>query len=307
MTGTRLLSRRSRKLAFLLLAVAGPPAVTLVWLGLQLLQQERSLQTQRRVERQQAALTDVVRSLEGALADAERRVADGPVPGGTARFTVSADSVMAEPADGVLWLPARPPMPAADSRRFANTERLEFQGEDAMALASYRAVALSAGATVRAGALLRVARITRRQQRWDDALRAYERLTAISDVEIEGAPSDLQARRASCSVLEQAGRTDRLRESATALEADLLAGRWRLDRPAWELTAADLARWLGRPVAVAPQRAILSAVADRLWQRRLREPDAARRVLVAFDDVVVTVLQEPRGADLVALAGKSVV
>lgn len=49
MAPTRLLSRRCRTVTYLLLGVAVPPAVTLVWLGLQLLQQERSLLAQRLV------------------------------------------------------------------------------------------------------------------------------------------------------------------------------------------------------------------------------------------------------------------
>jgi hypothetical protein len=57
-------------------------------------------------------------------------------------------------------------------------------------------------------------------------------------VAIDGTPADLQARRASCSVLEESGRTQELAREAAALEADLLAGRWILDRPAWELTAS---------------------------------------------------------------------
>src|SRR5688500_7209071 len=103
MTETRLLSRRSRRLALLLLAVTGPPAVALVWLGLQFVQQERSLQAQRGAERQQAALGQVIRSLEGSLADAERQVGAGEVPDGMTRLVLSADGVVAEPADRCLW------------------------------------------------------------------------------------------------------------------------------------------------------------------------------------------------------------
>ena len=238
MTETRLLGRRSRRLAVLLLAVTGPPAATLVWLGLQLLQQEKSLQVQRGAERQQAALGHVIRSLEGSLADAERHIAAGPVVDGMTRLTLSAGGVVAEPADRILWVPARHPLPGVESRQFADAERMEFQGKDA-ALASYRKAAESPIPTVRAGALLRVARVSRRQGQWDQALTAYGRLADISGLEIEGAPSDLQARRASVSVLEDAGRIDSMRVAAGALEADLLGGRWALDRAAWELTTAD--------------------------------------------------------------------
>ena len=300
MTETRLLARRSRRLALLLLAVTGPPAATLVWLGLQLLQQERSLQAQRGAERQQAALGHVVRSLEGSLADAERHLA-GPVPDGMTRLTLSADGVVAEPPDRILWLPARRPLPGVESRRFADAERLEFQGQD-VALASYQEAARSSVAPVKAGALMRAARVLRRQRQWDQALAAYGRLARIEGLEIEGAPSDLQARRAFASVLEDAGRVDQMRAAAAALEADLLGGRWSLDRPAWELATGDLARWLGRPVAVSPDRVMMSAVAEQLWQRARRGPQPAQRGFVVVDGAMVTMLFESRGPDVVALA-----
>lgn len=301
MTQTRLLARRSRRLAVLLLAVTGAPAATLVWLGLQLLQQERSLQAQRGVERQQAALGEVIRSLDASLADAERYIGSGGLPHGMTRLTLAGDGVVAEPAVGILWLPARRPLPDVESRRFADAERLEFQGQE-VALASYQEAARSSVGSVRAGGLLRAARMLRRQRQWDQALAAYERLARIDGLEIEGAPSDLQARRAFVSVLEEAGRVDQMRAAAAALETDLLGGRWALDRPAWELATGDLARWLGRPVPVPPDRVLMSAVAEQLWQRALREPQPARRGIVVVDGAMVTVLSEPKAPDLVALA-----
>jgi two-component system, OmpR family, phosphate regulon sensor histidine kinase PhoR len=104
------------------------------------------------------------------------------------------------------------------------------------------------------------------------------------------------------SVLEDAAWTDRMRVAAGALEADLLGGRWALDRPAWDLTTADLARWLGRPTLASPDRAVVSAAAEQLWQRRLRASEAARHALLVLDAAAVTVLLEPRGDSVVALA-----
>lgn len=53
---------------------------------------------------------------------------------------------------------------------------------------------------------------------------------------------------------------------AAALEADWLAGRWMLDRPAWELTAGKVARWTGRTVPRVGDRTLFSAVADEIWR-----------------------------------------
>src|SRR5882757_3369124 len=94
----------SLRLAILLLAVALPPAVTLVWLGWQLLLQDRSLLAQRDFERRQAATDAVVHSLQLSVTDAERHVLDGPVPAGMVRLLFGAAGVEAQPPDRVAWL-----------------------------------------------------------------------------------------------------------------------------------------------------------------------------------------------------------
>ena len=258
MTETRLLGRRSRRLAVLLLAVTGRPAVTLVWLGLQLLQQERSLQAQRGVERQQAALGHVIRSLEGSLADAERHIVAGPVPDGMTRLTLSADGVIAEPANRVLWVPARRRLPVVESRRFADAERLEFQGQG-VALASYQHAAQSSVATVRAGALLRVARVLRRQEAMGPGAVGLRSAGTNHGLEIEGAPSDLQARRAFVSVLEEAG-------GATDARGGGGAGG-RSARRTLGARPAGVGTHHGRPGALAgtPSLRRLTASSSRRW------------------------------------------
>ena len=102
MTNRRLLRPSSRRLALLLLAVAVPPAATLVWLGLQLLQQDRELLTQRDFERRQTAVQAVARALGQAVAQAERRASEGSLPEGMVRLLFSADGIDAAPRDRVL-------------------------------------------------------------------------------------------------------------------------------------------------------------------------------------------------------------
>src|SRR5262245_41938607 len=101
----------SHRLTLLLLAVAVPPAATLVWLGLQLLQQDRALFAQRDLERRQVAMQSAIRSLEQSLADAERRYFDEAVPDGMVRFRISPQGLDAQPRNRVLWLPVSGPMP----------------------------------------------------------------------------------------------------------------------------------------------------------------------------------------------------
>ncbi len=306
MSSERLWSGSSRKLAVLFLAVVAPPAVTLVWLGLQLLQQDRSLWAQRELEGRQAAALVVTHSLEQSLAEAERRLPVGPLPESVVRFTLSPLGIRADPASRVLWLPVSAPMQAAEARQFTETETVEFRGGAKRARLRYEAMARSPKSAVRAGALLRVARVHRREGRWDDALRAYRGLAEIGRVAIDGMPADLLASRASCSVLEESGRKQELEREAAALEIDFLAGRWMLDQPAWELAAGQIPQWTGRPLPVSAERKTFSEVGDWLWNESQRNrgerlPVSSRR-LVVVDQTPMTLLGRTTGAEVVTLA-----
>ena len=300
MFSERLSRGRSRNLTLLLLAVAVPPAATLLWLGWLLLQQDRALLAQRDFERRQVAAQTTVRSLELSLAAAERVVSKGPVPEGMVRLVLSAERVDAQPADRVLWLPAKRRAELDDDRLFADAERLEFQGGVDRALIIYEDAMRSPKPEVRAGALLRLARVRRSQTRWDDALNAYRRLSTIPEVAIAGAPADLQARRGSGAVLQAANRTQELAREARALEVDLLAGLWILDRAAWELTAADIERWTGQPVPVDADRRMFSTVAAMLSAGP--PPDSGARRVFVVDGKPVTVLCHADGEQAAALA-----
>src|SRR5438552_1697596 len=91
-------SSNSRTLAILFMAVVAPPAVTLVWLCLQLLQQDRSLWAQRDLEHRQTVAQTLVHSLEQSLTEVEGWLQEGPVPEGAVRLTASAQGIRAEPA-----------------------------------------------------------------------------------------------------------------------------------------------------------------------------------------------------------------
>lgn len=279
----------SRRLAILLVAVTLPPAVTLVWLGWQLLLQDRSLLVQRDFERRQAATDAVVHSLQLSVAEAERHVLDGPVADGMVRLMFGSAGVEAQPADRIAWLP-RARSERLDSNGFGEAERLEFQGDLDRAAGMYLDATRASNTSVRAGALVRLARVRRRQRRWDEALRAYQDLARIEDIVIEGAPASLQARRSICAVLADAQRPTELAREAAQLERDFLAGRWIVDRPAWELTVADLERWTGQAVPIASERLAFSTVADSMWNSGIED----RRAMVAVKDGAITVLHGTR-------------
>ena len=265
---------RSSRLAVLFLAVVVPPAVMLVWLGLELVEQDRLLWAQRGLEERQATAQLVIQSLKRALADSERLT--GPaLPDGMVRFELSEKGLRADPADRLLWLPVAPVLAEAETGPFSQAEALEFRGETGRALRIYQAHADAPSATVQAGALLRIARVHRRAQRWDDTLDAYRGLAEIEGVGVLGLPADLVARRAMGAVLEASGRKAELDRESAALQTDLLGGRWALDKPSWELTARQLEQWLGRPLPRHSEAKAFSTVAGSLWEewrRRGGEP-----------------------------------
>ena len=132
----------SHRLAIAFVAVVVPPALALVWLGLQLLQQDRALFAQRELERQQAAAQAAIRSLEQSLEDAERWFTEDTIPEGVVRLNASPRGVTAHPRDRVLWVPGGSTLPAASSGVFGEAEALEFRGASEEALERYEVWAL---------------------------------------------------------------------------------------------------------------------------------------------------------------------
>ena len=267
--GRQLSASSSRRLALLFLVVVAPPAIALVWLGLQLMEQDRSVWMQRELQDHQIAAQDAIRSLEQSLAEAERFPA-AELPEGMVRFTLSPNEVIAEPAGRVLWLPVIPESEEAEAAPFADAERLEYQGDADSALLTYRKLVTSQRPAVRAGALLRLARVHRRAKRWAEALAAYRQLSKVDGVTVEGMPAGLVARRAICTILEDAVRNEELSGEAASLKADFLAGEWALDQPGWELTARQLEEWTGQSLSFPPEAKELSEAADWLWEYRQR-------------------------------------
>jgi hypothetical protein len=94
---------------------------------------------------------------------------------------------------------------------------MEFRGNLESALGAYRQHVSDPSPAVRAGAWMRIARIHWRNQQWDESLSAFDRLAAIRNVGVEGLPADFVARRAKCSVLEEAGRKLELAREAEHL------------------------------------------------------------------------------------------
>jgi hypothetical protein len=119
----------SRRLAILLFVITVPPAMTLVWLGVRILQQDHELAIRHALERRQADLRTVVRSLEQSWGDIERALNDGAVPDGAVRLRISDHGIQAMPDGRALWLPARPALDSPGDDQFLAIERTEYRGD----------------------------------------------------------------------------------------------------------------------------------------------------------------------------------
>jgi len=236
-------STNSRWLGALFLTVLVPSATTLIWLGVQLLEQDRRLWADRDLERRESAADIIVRVFAQKLAAADAGLVEGDLPDGGvfARFNGPAATV--RPSDRILWLPTTSHLTEVNTQAFAEAEIVELRQTADRGLGAYTALARSTNPTVQAGALLRLARVNRSTGDLRAAIRRYRELARFTDLAFNGMPADLLARRAVCELLQQTRETATLAREAEALRLDFLAGRWALDRSGWSLTAEDIERW----------------------------------------------------------------
>ena len=154
----------SRRLILSFVLALLVPAVAVVWLGARLIEQDRALASRQLREGRESAADRLIAGLEQAVSSTERRL-DGEPTGVPIRpdddavlVTLRASGIDAYPRD-LLYVPVIPPGPPEPTEAFEGGEALEFRAQDSRgAAATYRALATSPSAAVRAGALLRLAR-----------------------------------------------------------------------------------------------------------------------------------------------------
>jgi hypothetical protein len=277
-----------RKIQTLFLAVTLLFAGALGWLGWRLVQQDRALARQRRVEQLEAAADRVSAAVYRRLADFEEALADpvhGRLPAGAVLLRASREGIEARPPNGLLYYPAVPASPEPPPGVFSKAETAEFQRNDPAAAAeAYRPLTRSADPAVRAAALLGLARNLAKSNRASEALRAFDQLAAMGAARVGGLPADLVALEARCSLLEKLARHADLDREAHVLYAKLTDGHWLLLRASYDFKLEEARGWLGRAPdpAQLEERAAPSAAAGTLWNDWLREPvSKGRRFFIA--------------------------
>lgn len=285
------------------------PALAVVWLGVQLIRQDKALEGRQLRQLSESTADRVIAGIEQTISATERRLS-GPGAGAGIRIgddavlvTVRDSGIEPYPPQHLLYFPDPAIMPAPAASAYEAGEALEYGAHDFTAAANaFRVLAASSRAPIRAGALLRLARNLRKLDRHDDALRVYVDLERLHDTDVLGLPADLVSRRARCALLADLSRGDELRICATALLNDLRAARWRIDRGTFDEYVRQGERWLGASFAIPVERRALAEATAWVWQQRADGvlPLSGRRAL-RLDDVDVTILWQTAGERVVVL------
>ena len=225
--------RPPRHLFVLFLASTLVPAMALVWLGWRMLDLDRSLARQHVHDRLEHAADLISGALARELDALEERL---PVLLNTPPDTLEHQgAVVAALTSGgidlnagapLLYVPARPARTEPPAALWAPGEAREFQHNDYEgAIVAFLTLSRSDDKSIRAGALVRLARNLRKSHRSKEALDAYAELKTLGDVAVSGEPAALIAQQARCSLLNELGDLAGSRHEATALVTDLERGR----------------------------------------------------------------------------------
>ncbi len=279
-----------RNLQGLFLAVTLLFAAALGWLGWRLLQQDRGLARQRRLEQLEAAAERVTAALYRRLAELEEALADpahARIPAGAVLVRARPAGMEVRPPDGLLYYPVVP----------------------AAAAEAFRPLTRSTDPAVRAAALVRLGRNLRKCGRAPEALRVYEELAAMGTTPAGGLPAQLVALEARCTLFEELGRRADLEREARIFYEQLMRGHWGLRRAAHEFRVEQARGWLGT-APEQPQwkdKAALSAAADLLWNDWLRGPVSKGRRLLTMEGQPVLAAWASSPLELTALLAPAAV
>ena len=255
------------------------PAVALGWAGWRMAVEDRALQYERASETRDQAAELAATALQRTVAELEERLAAANgdaavlttrVEDGASLIVFGPDGVLARGGLALPYYPAIPAVEDASTDRFARADALEFAQPDAVgALAALEPLASAPDPALRAGALLRQARIARKMGRMEQALAAFDGLIALDTTRVGGWPAGLAGRQGRALLLESLGRRDDLVSDAKRLLAELQEGRWLLTRAQYDFSSSQVQGWLGDAQSLAPagDAVALATAADAAWEQ----------------------------------------
>lgn len=299
------------------------------WLGWRLVDQDRELERQRSRERLESSADAIASGLQrgiasigdtlaGLIADenAARQVAPriaSSLPGDAVLVLATMEELESFPRKRLLYEPALPLSSGPAAAVFARGDSLEFHRRDPEAAAiEYRSLVKTSDPSVRAGALLRVGRASRKARSIPVALAAYDEMERLDNGFVDGVPARLVAGAARIALWRETGDTARLRRTAADLHEALHDARWRVPRAVFEFYDGELSRELGLKAFPHDDdqlatRAALSDAAESFWSSWHEAgneswPATGTRT-VQFHGRHLLVSWESRGDRLAALIG----
>lgn len=288
MTPPREWLKPPRSLLTILFLVTLVSVSALGWFGWKLLDQERVVESQRDRERLEQAADRTAAIARGALAETGERLgtwlisppSDGKPDEGLL-LLIGDDKLSALPAHRLLYRPSAVAQPDALTSTFTDGETFEFQQAlPERAIESYRRLADSKNAEIRAGALVRMARVLRKIGRTGEARAAYLDLANTGgEARVAGVPAELIARHALCEL--SGDKTD-----AQALKQDLLRARWQLTQGQFAYYWSESSRPEGdpNPESVPAESAALSEVVSHAWSDINREQTPRGQTTIWVDE-----------------------
>ncbi len=276
----------------LFLAVTLVPAAGLVWLGWTLVAQDRELAEKQLTDRLAGAADDLVGRIARDLDSLDPASANPEPDAGAVAVTLSPDGIVGRRGAPLVFVPARPEPVEPPPSTWLETQAAEDRGDRARAQAAYERLSRSPDRAVRAGALVRLARVLRNSGKPDQALDAYAAMSDMDDVGVFGDPASLVAAQARIRTLEAAGRAELAEAERGRLRADLAGGRWPVDRLTFENALTE--ENAGVPGPDFDESIALASAVEAIWSDwRTRSPDepaeAGRRVATIGDRSVLAV------------------
>jgi signal transduction histidine kinase len=255
----------------LFVALSGVPLVALGWLGWRLLQQDRVLDVQRERDRLENAGGVLAREFERELEawdSVARQSANGLIaepPAGTALLIFDSNGNVQQRGVRLPYVSSVQSAPAAAPDVFAEGEAAEFRRADLAAAASaYSQLAKSPSIPIRATALMRLARIRRKQERYREALSAYQVLAGLGDIVVAGSPAALVVRRERMVLFQTLGARTEAAQEAEEIAAALREGRFNIDRATFDFYS-EAARIGGAADTFASDGLALADALEALW------------------------------------------
>src|SRR5579862_4205537 len=204
----------SRRLFVLFLVTTLAPAIGLVWLGWWIVGQDRIIEARRiRDQREQAAALGTA-TLERILAEVEEKMTrQNPdisnLDEGATMLVFDTQGLSYHPGVSLPYYPGLPAL-APPPGIFEGATSLELH-DPAGAIRVLAELAKTRNKSVRAEALLRLARIYRKAGRAEKAIEAFDQLSAMGDTPVDEIPAALAARQGKALLFEAASRRDDLK------------------------------------------------------------------------------------------------